>query len=138
MIERGVRPPLGGYSVPTGFFIFAKSSADGVEEAAEEALSRLRAGQSEMAISPYCGTNLLAGALIAGLLAGLVLYPRGNRMKRAPLVLLGSVAGALAGRPVGQETQRRYTTLPDLGRLEITGVHQLQLGRVRLFWVGTR
>ena len=137
LMERGARPPLAGYSLPTGYLLYGRVLTEAASEAAAEALERLRSGESELAVSPYCGSNLVVGAAIAGLFSALVLYPSGRRVKRIPLVAAGAVLGALAGRPIGQEAQRRYTILADVGTTEITGVHRFELGGHTVHWIGT-
>ena len=76
LLERGVRPPLGGYSTAGGFFIFGRASSETVSDAVYEALARMKEGQKELAVSPYCGTNLATGALLAGLLTTAILGRR--------------------------------------------------------------
>ena len=137
LMERGARPPLAGYSLPAGYLLYGSVTTQAASAAASEAVDRLRSGESEMAISPYCGTNLVVGAAIAGLFSALVLYPAGRRIRHLPLVAAGSLLAALAGRPIGQEAQRRYTTLPDVGSLEIAGVHRFELGGHTIHWIGT-
>ena len=135
LMENGVRPPLAGYSVPGGYLVYGRVSTEMLSAAASQALDRLQSGERELAISPYCGSNLVVGAALAGLFAGAVLYRPGGRLRRLPLVLAGSIVAAVAGRPLGKEAQRRYTTLPDARGVEITGVHGL--GLASLHWVGT-
>lgn len=136
LMENGVRPPLAGYSVPGGFLIYGLASTELLSAAASQALERLQSGERELAVSPYCGSNLVVGAALAGIFAGAVLYRPGGRLRRLPLVLAGSVVAAVAGRPLGKEAQRRYTTLPDAHGVEVTGV--IRLGLSKLHWVGTR
>ncbi len=135
LIERGARAPLGGYSLPRGFVIWSRASREDVESAAESALCRLNAGRSELAISPYCGTNLAAGALIGALAAAIVGRGGGFWAK-----LRGAAAGVLAAsalsQPVGKFIQRRFTTLSELSGAEITAVRTLASSRVNVVWVG--
>ena len=51
LLEGGIRPPLGGYSTPGGFFIFGRAPTDVVTQAATEALLRLTEGQRSLAVS---------------------------------------------------------------------------------------
>ena len=141
LMERGVRPPMGGYSFPGGFFVLSKASTEIVSEAAHEALERLRAEEPELAVSPFCGTNLATGALLAAALSALVLGRKEGRLRRIPTAA-GAILGAmLVSRPLGNALQRHYTTLADVSGLEITGVKNLLgslTGRFTVHKVRTR
>ena len=65
LIENGVRPPLAGYSVPGGFLVYGRVSTEMLSAASSQALDRLQSGERELAISPYCGSNLVVGAVLA-------------------------------------------------------------------------
>ena len=129
LLERGVMPPLGGYSTRGGFFILSKASTDTVTEAAFEALGRITEGQRQLAISRHCGTNMVAGAVLAGLLTAFLMGRRGGRLPRIPAVAAAIIGANILSRPIGNELQRRYTTLADLAGVEITDVYPLWKGR---------
>ena len=125
MLEEGVRGPLGGYSTPWGFFIAGNLSTEQLSRIVDDALGSLSAGQSEMAISPHCGTNMAVAAIISGGLARLVLgRQKSGRWKRLPLVLAAVVVGAALSRPVGSAIQRRYTTLSEMDGLEVVEIRK--------------
>ncbi len=129
LAARGHRPPMGGYSTPGGFWVYGDIPKDDVAEAADHAMDRLRAGESRLAISPYCGTNLAVGIAGAILLAGLIRRRVTSRAARVPLVA-GAVLGAfLARRPLGMAAQRELTTLSEVGDAEIVGVRRMGFGR---------
>ena len=140
MLEEGVRGPLGGYSTPWGFFIIGSISTEQLTRLINEALGRLNDGQSEMAISPHCGTNMAVAVLISGMLTRLALGKREEgRWKRMPLVLGAVVAGALLSRPIGNAIQRRYTTLSEMDGLQIVSISRAWPGEVpRLHRITTR
>lgn len=138
LLERGLRPPLGGYSTSGGFFIFGRASTEQVARAANEALARVKEGQRELAVSPYCGTNLVAGAMLAGLVSALIMGRRENRWQRVPAAALASIGATLVSRPLGNALQRRYTTLAEVDGVEITGIRRLWSGAYKLHRVGTR
>ena len=79
LLEQGFSPPMGGNATPSGFYIYSGASADKVEAAAMEALSRMAAGEGELAVSPYCGTNLVVSALVAAVGAYLAARVSGSR-----------------------------------------------------------
>ena len=140
MLEQGVRGPLGGYSTPWGYFIIGKLTTDQLALIVSEALHSLKSGQSEMAISPHCGTNMAVAALISGTLTRIILGKRKQgRWKRLPLVLGAVVVGALLSRPVGNLIQKRFTTLSELDGLEVVSIQKAWPGdEPRLHRITTR
>ena len=119
LLEQGFGPPLGGYSTPGGFLVFGRVPTDAVVQAARDALQQLRDGQHERAVSPYCGTNILTGALLAGLASLLILGRKGSRLQRLPTAVAAIVGTTIVSRPIGNTIQRRYTTLSDMTGVEI-------------------
>src|SRR5579859_5256338 len=112
---------LSARSSSRGFVIFADLDPALIRRAGDEALVRLQAGESELAIHPNCGTNLAVGtslAMVGSLLALMALRPR----VRVASALASSVAGIAAARPLGTVVQRHITTLPDLRGVSITSV----------------
>ncbi|MCI0440330.1 MAG: DUF6391 domain-containing protein [Chloroflexi bacterium] len=141
LLEMGARPPLGGYSTSGGFFIFGRLPTEKVAQAVYEAFERMSGGERELAVSPYCGTNLATGAMLAGILSSLIMgrtRDRGARLRRMPLALGAALGGALLGRPLGLELQRRFTTLADVENLEITNVRHITSVPYTIHRVSTR
>jgi hypothetical protein len=136
LMESGIDPPLAGYSVNNGFVVYGLVPTEILSKAASHALERLKSGERELAVSVYCGTNLVVSATIAGLFGAAILQKPRHRWKRLPLVLAGGILAAIVGKPLGKEAQRRYTTLPEVQNVEITDVGQL--GLIRLHWISTR
>ena len=73
---------FGGMSSPTGFTIIGDVSTEDVAEAAIAALKRLRAGNSDLALHPNCGTNFAVSGAFAGLGAWLGTLGSGKNLKR--------------------------------------------------------
>jgi hypothetical protein len=95
-----------------------------LEESAREALRRLQAGQSSLAVSPLCGTNIAVTAGLAAL--GATLFLAGGRAKqRLPNAFMAAMLGAVAGQPVGRLVQRHVTTLADHADVEVVGTRSL-------------
>ena len=138
LLARGMRPPLGGYSTTGGFVIFGSTTLEDVSEAASEALVRLQGGESELAVSPFCGTNLATGALLAGAVATLIMGRTEKRLRRLPTAGMAIVAATMVARPIGNAIQRRYTTLSDARDVEIDGVRRVWGGPFTVHWVSTR
>ena len=128
LLERGARPPLGGYSTRSGFLIFGRLETWLVEESAREALARLSAGQEELAISPFCGTTIVTRAVLSGLITSLVMGRKGRRIRRIPILAAGLVGAALVSRPIGDALQRLYTTLSEPVGQQIVDVRRVWAG----------
>ena len=104
-----------------GFIIFADLDPLLVRRSCDDALTRLRAGESSLAIHPNCGTNLAVGMSLAmvGSLFGLTaLRPR----TRVASAVCSTLTGMAMARPLGQLVQRHVTTLPELHDVRIVSV----------------
>lgn len=107
-----------------GFTIFAPIDPAKVRAAADEALRRLQAGESHLAIHPNCGTNLAVGASLAMLGSLFALNASGARARaRVASAVASSLAGMAVARPLGQVVQRHVTTHPDLHAVRIVSVN---------------
>ncbi len=133
---------LVGRSTPDGFLIYGAVPTESLVQAVEEALSRLRAGQKELAIHPACGTNFVAGGVLAGLGAFAVLTPRRRGLSewlgRLPTVMLVATLGLILGQRLGIELQARLTTDADVGALQIAGVTREERGSLTVHHIRTR
>lgn len=140
LLERGIDPPLGGYSTRGGFFIVAAVPTADLASAVTDALAKLNAGETELAVSPHCGTNLATGALITSLITRLVIGKRKMPLwKRLPLFAASAIAGGLLGRKIGNEIQRRYTTLARMDALQVVSITPIFQGDPpRLHRIATR
>ena len=125
LLERGMRTPMGGYSIASGFFIWGRVSRREVMEAAEEALQLLKAGHKDLAISPYCGTNIVATVVIGGLVSTIVSRKKRGFWSNVRGAAAGLIAASLLGRPIGKLMQRRFTTLAEVTGLEIGSVRMM-------------
>ena len=137
LLERGVHPPLGGYSVAGGYLIWSKSPLEQVTEASVDALRLLSAGHADLAISPYCGTNMVTSAVLGGLAATAV-RGRGRGIGANFRAAIAAIAVAsLLSRPVGQFIQRKFTTQPNPAGLQILSVRQFLRTPMTVVWVST-
>ena len=128
LLQEGSPTPLAGNATPGGFFVYGKVTTEELEGAVSEALERLQAGERDLAVSPYCGTNFVVGALVAGLLTGLIGGTSRRRLGRIPLMATAIIGAAWLGRPLGSLVQRRYTTLPYVENLVVTAIRGVRLG----------
>jgi hypothetical protein len=114
---------LVGRSTQSGFYLYGELPAEHVRESAIEALARLQRGESHLAVSPMCGTNLAVAGILAGG-AALLALGNGNRLERVPNVLLASMLAVLAAQPLGRLAQEHFTTDPDLSDTELVEIKQ--------------
>jgi hypothetical protein len=104
-----------------GFIVFGDVDLGELRRASEEALSRLQAGEAELAIHPNCGTNLAVGVSLVTL--GTLLALASTQMRtRVATAAASSLAGWFAARPVGEYVQRHFTTLPDVQGVRVTEI----------------
>ncbi len=132
LLARGrSRLRLAGRSDERGFFLYGDVSTGEVEQAVDEALRRLRAGEHEIAIHPNCGTNLVTTGVLAALAA--LLGAAGtertwrDRLERFPTVVLMVIAALLFGPGLGASLQRHITTLGDPGEMEVIEIRRSEV-----------
>ena len=127
-----------GRSTFSGYYLYGNLTTEAVTEAAQEAASRLRAGEHHLAIHPNCGTNLVAAGSMAGLATFAVLSnSKRRKLELLPNALLAATAALVLARPVGPRLQAYVTTLADLGELTITGVRREDRRNVAVHFVET-
>lgn len=130
-----------GRSALNGFVLQVNLPTPAVLQAAQEALTRLQAGQRELAVHPTCGTNWVAAGILAGLGAFAVLTPRrrgvAEWLGRLPLVFLVATLGIILGQGLGSLLQTRVTTDARVEGLRITGVVRQEQGPFVLHYVRT-
>ena len=108
-------------SYSDGFIIFRDLDLGLLRRAVDEALRRLQAGESQLAIHPNCGTNLAVGIslMTIGTMLGLA---SSSTRKRVASAAASSMLGWAAARPIGEFVQKHFTTLPDLKGVRVTEI----------------
>jgi hypothetical protein len=136
--ERHPNVFLRGRANRRGFYVFGEVDSGELESSIDEALRRLRLGETSLAVHPRCGTNLAVAGILSGLAAAgaAQLRPRRNRFSYAVLAAMGALM--LAPR-IGAETQRHVTTLADPGTLVVRSVERRRfpLTGETMHWVRT-
>ncbi|HUV93757.1 MAG TPA: DUF6391 domain-containing protein [Anaerolineae bacterium] len=108
-----------GHSDWNGFSLYGAVDSQTLRGAVGEALDRLLANESHLAIHPHCGTNLAVVALLTGGASYVVGRSSGRSMLRRLVTLVAvTMAACFVARPLGLVLQRYVTTT---GSLE--GVH---------------
>jgi hypothetical protein len=118
------RYSLSGNSNVGGFVLIGDVPTEKVETAAKEALRRLRGGESQLAVHPNCGTNLVVSGLLTTSIAalGFTGTNRKSAWERFPIIMLLMMFAALYSQPLGMVLQQYITTEGDPGDLELVSV----------------
>ena len=126
---------MGGHSNPTGFFLFGDMSLEDIRNAINEAMTRLRAGESGLAIHPGCGTNLAASTLVPAAFAWAPFQGARSlrwRLLLIPVALMFAVFGYVLSKPLGPWLQRNLTTEADLGEMQVMDISLVRKGVYRV------
>lgn len=135
------RRSIAGHSDAGGFWLLGELSTEDVQQAVDEALQRLRAGERSLAVHPNCGTNLVTAGTTAGLAGALAMRGanrRGEWLDRLPLAILMSTLALIVARPLGNRIQERVTTSGDPGDLKIISIRKSKSGNLTVHRVETR
>ena len=126
---------MAGHSNPTGFYLLGDFQIEDIADAATQAMTRLKAGESGLAVHEGCGTNLAVTALLPATFAWAPLQGAKStrwRLLLIPLALTFAVFGYFLSKPLGPWLQKHVTTEADLGDMQITqilfvrkGVHRI-------------
>jgi len=122
--EKHKRLSMVGRSDWGGFTLYGTVDTADVQWAAEEALHRLRRGESHLAVHPRCGTVLATTGILTGLAAFLAIgvdsrTPDRFRWASLPAALLAATGAAIMAQPIGLFVQEQYTTSGYPANLEI-------------------
>jgi hypothetical protein len=132
-----------GRSDVGGFWLYGNVPTDSVVATVDEALSRLRNGEHELAIHPNCGTNYVTAGLLGGTTSYLTLAGSkdeswGSRLERLPLVITLTTIALIVAQPLGRAAQRHITTQGDPQNLRIKHIERVQDGATTLHRVLTQ
>jgi hypothetical protein len=112
---------LAGRASGDGFFILGDIDEGELTSSAHEALARLQRGESSLAVSPLCGTNIAVAGFLAAAAATSVLA--GSREKGGGFsnAFAAAMLGVIAAQPLGRLVQTHVTTRADVEMIEVTG-----------------
>lgn len=125
-----------GRAAPDGFYIYGDIPTDRLKEFAHEGLARLQRGESHLAVSPLCGTNLAVAGVLAGL-ASLFAMGSRNRLQGIPGAIMAAMLAVIAAQPLGRLVQKHVTTSPELDGIRIISVERMGRRFPRLHKVRT-
>ena len=117
-----------GRAATDGFYIYGKIPTERLREFAQEALARLQKGESHLAVSPLCGTNIAVAGVLAGCASYLAMGSRRKPLAGISNAIMGGIVAVIAAQPLGRLVQKHYTTSPDLDGVRIVSVEPLGRG----------
>jgi hypothetical protein len=133
--QRSPQRPLAGHSDPRGFWILGDVSTEELQDAVEEAMRRLQAGERRLAVHPNCGTNFVTSGILASLAAFAAMFGAGrsfrDRLERLPLAATLATLTLVASQPLGMLLQERVTTSGQLESLRVVKITASHRGRMR-------
>ena len=125
-----------GRAATDGFYIYGDIPTEKLKEFAHEGLERLQRGESHLAVSPLCGTNLAVAGVLAGL-ASLFAMGGRNRLQGIPGAIMAAMLAVIAAQPLGRLVQKHVTTSPELDGIRIVSVEPMGRRFPRLHKVRT-
>jgi glutathione S-transferase len=132
----GLNVRMMGRASREGFYIYGDVPAEMIQEAASEGLARLQRGESELAVSPFCGTNLTVAGILAGVACLLVLGGK-DRRQRLPHAILAATCALIVAQPLGRVVQRHLTTSTNLSDVSIKRITRRRVGNRILYKIET-
>lgn len=135
VLARTHKISMAGHSNPTGFFLLGDLQLEEIANAAIEALTRLKAGESGLAVHEGCGTNMATTALLSGTFAWAPLQGARStrwRLLLIPLAVVFAAFGYWLSKPLGPWLQKYITTEADLGNMQITNIVFIRKGVHRI------
>lgn len=128
------RTSMAGHSDLGGFWILGDVPTEDVQSAVDEALTRMKAGEEDLAVHPNCGTNFVTAGTMAGLAAWFALFGAGRRLRdrleRIPLATSLATVALILAQPVGLALQTHVTTSGNPGNLSVVEVIPSNQGRI--------
>lgn len=117
----GPLPRTGGLASKNGYTILGEVPTPGeLLDAAQEGLSRLRRGETQLALHPRCGTSIAVAQFLFACTFLFILFWI-HRLHFLEIIIVILLAGVLS-RPLGLLAQRYITTDPDVTDVEIVDV----------------
>lgn len=126
---------MGGHSNPTGFYLMGGFNKEEIQEAADEAMRRIRAGEKELAIHEGCGTNIATSTLLPAMFAFVPMQQARSNFWRVfliPFAIGLAVFGYFLSKPLGPWLQRNVTTEANLGNMRIVDIIPVRKGLFRV------
>jgi len=142
LIQRNPSLSLVGRSDWGGYYIYGRVETQELAAAARQAMARLQAGESELALHPRCGTMLATTGVLSGMAAFFALGVGRSRSRfrwaSLPETLLAATVAAIIAQPLGFLLQQYVTTSGDIRDLSIERVYKQRGGSLPVHRIQTR
>ena len=143
LAKKNPKLSLVGNSDVRGFWVFGDVSTEELQQAVDEAAQRLKQGEANLAIHPYCGTNFVTAGVVAGSAAWLGMIGSGGgglrrKLDRLPIVVSLVTLGLMVAQPLGPLMQARVTTDAAIGELKVYEITEFKRGEMLVHRVKTR
>ena len=135
ILARKFKISMGGHSNPTGFYLMGNFNKDDIMEAATEAMQRIRAGETGLAIHEGCGTNIATSTLLPVVFVFVHMRSARSNFWRVfliPFAIVLAVFGFFLSKPLGPWLQRNVTTEANLGNMRIVDIIPVRKGLHRV------
>ena len=118
---------MAGHSDPGGFWLLGDLDEEKIQDAVQEALTRMRAGEQYLAIHPNCGTNFVTAGAMAGLAGAASMFGArrlADKISRLPLAIMLATAALILSRPLGHRLQKHVTTSGEMRDMQVVRIRQ--------------
>ncbi len=129
LAERFPQRHFAGYSDPQGFSVYGEVDSHDLRRAVGDALLRLQAGESHLAIHANCGTVLAATALVTTLAALVGGMGQKGVVARFTSALMWVLGALVLSKPLGLRLQR-YTTSAQVTDRWVAEIRPLSTGKI--------
>jgi len=133
---------LAGHSNLNGFWILGEVTTEDMREAVDEAMSRLKNGENNLAVHPNCGTNFATAGVLAGGVAAFSMFGAGKRfrdkLERVPLAMTLATLALMVAQPLGLLLQKKVTTSGSPDTLEVVDIIPTRRGKLSAHRVVTQ
>lgn len=129
-----------GRASHNGFYLYGNFEMSQIAKSAHDAIKRMNAGESKLAIHPGCGTNLVTAGFLTGGLALLMARLAGRKARwfeQLSGAVFGGLIGAFLAQPLGPWMQANVTTSADMRGMRICGIRHSRMGRVNVHFIET-
>lgn len=137
LTQRKIKPPIFALATPSGFMIYSKLNKNEILSATNESIKLMLAGDSELAISQYCGTNIVAGGIIAVISTIIFAKILGKKSKGILNIANGFFISTLLSKPIGRLVQKYITTDQHINGIKVKNIRSLNLGNFYIHHIST-
>ena len=130
LTQRLPHTQMAGLSDPLGFTIFGDVDEYTLRRAVGDALLRLQAGETQLAIHPNCGTTIATTGVLVTLVAMITGSGKRPFIERFSNALLFVVATLILSRPIGMRLQS-YTTTANVSDRWLASIAPVAIGNVK-------